>query len=349
MGVHEIIEKTKDPNIKPVLNKWVAYLNYLAENKNDYQQSDLWDYSTDIAVDLDIYFIALETDFFKQYPEVLNVQEVDTGTYIVKTAFNTIKNGQQSLNSIYNVVARHSDGQISFSSFLNFHTANWNKVAYGSATYFYNQYHSFNAELADSMNVFNSYLANFLRMPEKSFHYYIYNNSEERMRAKGFDYHPIMFNSNQETGEADINNFIIHAGNGKELYPHELVHLYTSEYHGTLHRWFDEGIAEYLDFTEHSNMKEYRHKLKGYFEKNQDINLSNLLSIPDNLCSNLSLQYDIGSLIVEKIYHRNGFDGIYAMLTAGDKDNDYYRTIEEQLQMERRALNDSIRNWLRSY
>lgn len=186
-------------------------------------------------------------------------------------------------------------------------------------------------------------------MPKKSFRYYIYKNSEERMRAKGFDYHAIMFNSNQETGEADINNFVVHAGNGKELYPHEVVHLYTSEYYGTIHPWFDEGLAEYLDFTEYQNLKEYRAKLKAYFEENQDINLSNILSLPDSIGEKTSLKYDIGSLIVEKIYAKANYAGIQAMLTAGNSNEDFYKTIEEQLGIRREQLNDSIRTWLQKY
>src|SRR5690606_26809159 len=142
----EIIATAKDPAIDPILTEWSNYLNFLGSNAADYQPSGLWDYTEDIAVDLDVYHIAVETGFFEQPPHVLNVQQIDSNTYIVKTMFNITKDGQPALHSIYNVIAHYADDEVIFSNFLHHYTANWSTTQHGAITYVHSPHHYFDAQ-----------------------------------------------------------------------------------------------------------------------------------------------------------------------------------------------------------
>lgn len=338
-----------EPNLKPIISEWTTYLTNLQKNKADYQTPKNWADEKVAVADLPVYILCQETDFFAHHPHIENIQKIDSNRYIVKTRFDYGEPGKREVYALYNVIAEVYNGKVVFSGYHSYYTRNFKQQKIGDVTYLYPSSHVLNTEQAVLMNKYNQDFAGLFNTKAKSFSYYIYPNSEERFRAMGFDYNKDMFNSNQKTGEADLNNKIIHAGNGKEVYPHELAHLYTADYYDTIHRWFDEGLAVYLDQLEEKEHRTYLRAIKRHALDNPTYDFNDLLTLPDTIGGNASLKYDLSALLVKRITDKNKKDGLQAILKGGKTDEDFYKLIKVELGVNREDLDVYLRQELKTY
>ena len=158
-----------------------------------------------------------------------------------------------------------------------------------------------------------------------------------------------MYTNYQTAGQASRNRNLVYAGNNSELYPHEIVHIFTGKYYSTLHPYFDEGLAEYYDFTIRDEKEEGRQKLAGFLLNNPKLNLSNILSLDNHIGGGIDFKYDLSCLIVEKMIEKKGKSAIKEILNGGRNDSDFYRTIEETLEIPRKQFNTTFREWLKEY
>ncbi|MCB9348415.1 MAG: hypothetical protein H6573_13050 [Lewinellaceae bacterium] len=113
----------------------------------------------------------------------------------------------------------------------------------GDITYQYKPEHSFNDSLAQALDGFSRQLSDRFHVRYLAFDYYLYDSTEELFRMNGFDYEPLMFTEEQTGGMAETYNGILHAANGAEWYPHEVVHLYARDAYPERHYWLEESTG----------------------------------------------------------------------------------------------------------
>ena len=105
-----------------------------------------------------------------------------------------------------------------------------------------------------------------------SFKYFIFENYEDLMNNKGFDFEVDMYLGLNYGGEAYPEQKIIFSGNNSAYYPHELVHLYTHQQFNNIHYIIDEGIATLLGGSQGSNFSEYMKEFDSLLNNSKSLN-----------------------------------------------------------------------------
>lgn len=240
---------------------------------------------------------------------------MDSNKYSVKTAFYNLsesgKSNNPSLNCIYDIVIRKKGKAFKVYNFLSEYTEDWSKKEVGNIVYHYTPSYPFNLIKAKTMSKYRDSLAKFFSMESPIINYYIFKNSQETFYSMGFLYNRDMYDTYQIFGRADPNRNIVYCGNNSEIFPHEIVHLYTHKYYSTLHSFFDEGFAEYLDFSIQKEKISKRKVMANYLNNNPQINLSNILELDDRIGDGTSYKYDISCLLVEKLLEKDPKQGLH--------------------------------------
>lgn len=330
----------KEKNIAEIVSLWKDYLSFVVRNNGIYKKYDGWEAGGRIAPDVVMYNIASSTDNFKINPLLIGIQQKDN-IYILKTLFQKEDKTGPELQSIFNVVITRSGKSWKISDYHSYITKDWETAKIGNISYKHKNTHK-------KMNSYNQKFAAYVDTKVKNVTYYIYENSEERARAMGFDFNSHMFDDYQKTGEAAINNHIIHAGNDVELYPHELIHIYTSD-SSSMNTWFDEGFAVYFDDTDEEDKRIFLSMINHRSRINPDYHFNNLFSLADTISKNPTLKRDFSTLLVERMINKNCGRGLKAILTNGTSDDSFYYTIEKQLNVKQRDLDQNVRQELKQY
>ena len=157
---------------------------------------------------------------------------------------------------------------------------------------------------------------------------------------------------NQYGAVTDPINQVIFAGNGTEYYPHEIVHLYTTQFWGEkgnyYHQWFDEGIATLFGGYLGLPLEYHLDKLKSYLNKNHSVEIKDISSLQLEINNDFQTvpMYTIGGLICKLIYEKEGMVGLFDLLKSGSSDDDFYHAIEKHLGVKKSDFGKFIRSEL---
>lgn len=337
---------------KEILELWYPYLDSLLENDKFNIDTTVWDTEIDPIGGIELYY-HIKQGAGPIYAEILNIQKLDSNKYSVKTAFYNLsesgRSKKSSLNCIYDVIIKKKGKVFKVYNFLAEYTEDWSRKEVGNIVYHYSSSYSFNLVKAKIMSEYCDSLANFFATESPKINYYIFKNSQETFYSMGFLYNRDMYDTHQIFGRADPNRNIVYCGNNSEIFPHEIVHLYTHKYYNTLHSFFDEGLAEYLDFSIQPEKISKRKAIANYLKNNSEINLSNILELEDRIGNGTSFKYDISCLLVEKLINHDPKQAIHKILNGGTKNEDFYVTVTSILGIEKREINNTIRAWLTNY
>lgn len=332
---------------KEVYSLWEKYLKDF--NMDSYIQSSLWSQKERLLYavpDIDIVDIAIASDgFITYYPLVLNIQQLDS-FFVIKTAFVGQKDSVPVLHSIYNVIAKKEGNVYKLHRFIDHYTKNYKYISVPNITFFYPPSHAVKDSSIIRSIDFNHHLASFFQTSELDFKFYVFENTEQRIRAKGFDYNYLMFNSIQISGDVDPYSRIIYSGNGSEYYPHEMVHLYTNKLYSPVNIFFDEGICTFLA----GNLESFSTDMK---------NLKYFLSVNKNPVEEYmfkktsekktNIKYAIAGIICAVAYEKMGLQGFKTLCTSPNSELIIFETIEKVLGIKKQDLNAFIRKELEKY
>lgn len=337
---------------KEILQLWRPYLDSLIKNEKFNLDSSVWDTEIDPIGGIELYY-HIKQSGEPINAEILNIQKLDSNKYSVKTAFyNLSESGRSknsSLNCIYDIIIKKKGKAFKVYNFLSEYTEDWSRKQVGNIVYHYNPSYRFNQGKAKIMSEYCDSLANFFSTESPQIKYYIFKNSRETFYSMGFLYNRDMYDTYQIFGRADPNRNIVYCGNNSEIFPHEIVHLYTHKYYNTLHSFFDEGLAEYLDFSIQTEKISKRKLIANYLNNNPQINLSNILELDDRIGNGSSYKYDLSCLLVEKLLEKDPEQALHKILNGGTKNEDFYTIVTSILGIEKRELNNTIRGWLTNY
>ena len=183
-----------------------------------------------------------------------------------------------------------------------------------------------------------------------SFRYIDVPDQKRLANIMGFDFEQYMNIPTKVGAFTDFYDKIIYASsNHAYYYPHEVVHLYVNGiYNSTCHSWFDEGLATYWAGSLGFTLEEHLHKMNNYLKEHPEVNLNNPLDYL-RIDDYTNYQYSIGGLFCKMMYIKKGYPGIFALLSAGTTDEDFYKAIEKYLGVKRENLNVFLRKEIGKY
>jgi hypothetical protein len=346
--VNDMTIISQDTNIhyKEVVNLFRFYhLNYL--NKD----SIIVCFSKDALKEQSADRIPRGTLYYKGHkvlPLLMKIRRENANNFSADVAYNLFFNQQyKGITSIirYHIVVENGKFKLDFD-----YSKGLQQYATQSKHVQYYSYTNVNAEkhisILDSSNTF---LSNIFQINPIQFTYYDYQSIDELMSATGLIYFPFS-NSWSKYGFPDeVNKKIFFSG--KLDKGHELTHIYIREKFGTTpHSWFNEGFATLLFGSSGDDLEKDLALLKKDLEQHPEYNLNNLLEYSKmKMSMYTSYMYSIGALFCKLAYKKNGYKGIFNLLSYGSSDADFYSAIENELGVKQTNLNEYIRKELEKY
>ena len=318
---------------------------FLSTKNKDLAYHELWDttdFSTYKYPYRDMYWT--ETGWPKKhnyYPTLMVIISTDTPhLFTLKIAFMEVQNESSAfLKSIYNIMATVSDSSVTFSRYTNYITRDWFKTQVGSITYISSPNREFSMDEAKAQNQFTKKLSKFFKIPEIPITYFSCTNPDEIFTVKGFDYNFQMYR-HSTAGLADFNN-ILYSGNNRDIYSHEVVHLYLNEVTGgKLNSLLNEGLATYIAGSSEICYADHRANLLAYINENPGFDFTKHLAAYDDfyIYEDTSVPYTIGALICELAFIQGGKELLMKVVT--EKDNS---TVFELVGLSEENLNETLR------
>ena len=322
LTISPIIDQQNTKNAELIL----ALSAFLETKNKSLTQNDFWlesDFTTYVYPYLDLYNIEQSKhgkDFFK--PSLMEIiPSENRKQHVLKFAFigHNQQSNENTIKSIYNIVATTIDGKIKFSKYLNYATKNWTKFDSGTIKYVVSPNKKVNQSEVNQQKVEVNQLINFFETDPIIITYFSCVNPKELFEIKGFDYNPMMY-ADTSGGFADHGN-IIFSGNNAELYSHEIIHVYTNKLYPNGHKFLDEGIATYLAGSGKFDYTWHRNKLAKFIAENADHDFKSHVDPYERLYfeTQTSIPYLSAALICERTNRLFGKQKLLQILKSGDE------------------------------
>lgn len=240
----------------------------------------------------------------------------DPSKKIVKIAYvgHHPETRENTVRTIYNIVANSIGNDIIFSSYIDYTTQKWEKQVRGSLTYYISPLKKFNLSEAARQESDVMKICSFFGCSPIAITYYSCKNPEELFRIQGYDYNPMMYVSDKG-GLAEPGN-IIFSGNNSDYYTHEMVHVYIANFYPDAPTFLNEGIATYLGGSGTNDYQWHKQKLSVYLE-NHNPDLAALVDNPFErvyIDDETPVAYITGGIICEKIIKQYGKEKLFSLL-----------------------------------
>lgn len=230
--------------------------------KNEYWE--ISDFKTHVCPYIDLtYHPASYT------PTLLEIIDTDSVTQkIVKLAyiFHSDTTNENQLANIYNLIANDKDGKIIFSSYLNYSTQNWKVLRKGSITYKISPYKTMNEDEIEEQQKDIQKLCHFFETKPVPAIYYSCRNPVELYQIRGFDYATYMYLA-KIGGIVYFGNQIF-SGRNREIYKHEIAHIYIGARFPHIHILLNEGMATLWGGLTLYDYAWHKQKIKKYILEN---------------------------------------------------------------------------------
>lgn len=280
-------------------------------------------------------------------PTVLSVKPKNEH-YEIKTIFSDCtEQGYSNPLCVMNIYAKKENNEYKLFNALLVNRKNWKTKKAGSVTYYYPLEHSFDIEKATRMNDFIDSITNVFNLKVVQIDFYLANDFDEIQKLRGFDYYMGMGNAPKTTGRADILNKIVYSGGRSEYYPHEVVHIYINPIFPNAHNWFSEGIATYLGGSRGYSLQWHVDRTSKYLKDHPEIDLNNVLEY-GNLDQYTHYAYVIGGLLCDMAYQNGGWELVKKLLDSGKTKDNFYDTIDNVLEINKKNLNEVLRRELKN-
>lgn len=302
----------------------ISTLKKFLQTKNDsFKENQYW-----LAEDFDTFWFPFhylyeiehkDSLLYFYQPTLMEIVNTDTqGKKLLKLAYighnDTTK--ENSLKSIYNIVANKTDKGILFSHPLHYYTRNWKKIQKGSIEYVISPDRDFSEVEAERQLEDIGKICEFFSTDPMPITYYSCTGLEELFQIRGFDYNPMMYR--EGGGGLAIHLNIVFSGNQSEFYTHEIIHLYTSAWYPNSIDLIDEGLATYVGGSRIYSYAWHKKNLRNHVEQHPDIDFAaHLEPFERFFAGETSIPYMIGALICERTYRLYGKEKLLELLGGG--------------------------------
>lgn len=291
------------------------------------------------------------TDFYRK--QLINIYPVSTNEYWISIAFIGAKNNAPPvLKSIINLVAINQHDTILFSIPVRYLTKTWQTKVAGNVTYFFRD--KMSMERAEKFNAKNTMIANKLGVQPEKLNFYLCHNYQEILQLLGYEYDMESNGKTRDGYGVDANTIfsIMH----NEDFSHDIFHYYSAKIRGDAprNRTAEEGIAYSWGNAYYTGangemieQKELVEALKAYLKENPKIDLLELFNkdpkIFKDLPPEVSVKSTIAGVICDEVERKKGMDGIRSLLKCGRGDDNFFRTLNDLMAINRSNFDPEVR------
>ena len=200
---------------------------------------------------------------------------------------------------------------------LEHNTASWERRTVGTVTYILSPRHVFDPAEAEEQRSMIERLSAFFEVPTFPITYYSYAGPADLYAARGFLVHPLM-HTLASGGMVDGTNNV-HSGNNKDIYTHEVVHLFSQSRTKEPPPLLEEGLATLIGGSVEHDYAWYRTNLQRYLATDPSLDLRDrcTTTMRDYINADTSVPYVIGAVLCERILRRDGKAGLFQVMSEG--------------------------------
>lgn len=347
------IDTTNNIDNKNIFNLWK---NYLSSNPDSLYDNPYWNKK--------------EKENYKSYdllksegwlsPSLYGLKPKNTvlsiknngDYYIIKSIFYWVypKTLHTSTLAITNVIAKKQKGEYKLFNYLPYHTQTWNRSKIGIIEYIYHPMHPFNNYKAQKANDLIDKLIRTFNIKVDKVEYYIALNCDEIYKLKGFDFVIGMGREPNLCGFYDRFNNIIYSNSQEgEYYEHEIIHL-INNFFPKAHGLFLNGLSAYIGSKAHLGQSLDFHikRMNLYLNTHTEIDLTNFSNFYQ-MDDQTTPSYILGAIICHLVLEKGGIELLKKALNSGNSDDDLYRFIKKELNIEQKNLNKYMRKKITEY
>lgn len=202
---------------------------------------------------------------------------------------------------------------------IDLYTAQWERHVRGTVTYVRSPKNAFSEAEARAQQRDIEQLVRFFGTAPFSITYYAFADPEDLYRSCGFTAHPLMGRISSGGMVDGAGN--AYCGNGKEIFTHEIVHVFASRHHAPRCNLLEEGLATLLGSMGERDYAWYRADMRRYLASDEHMDLRDRCNtiLRDTTPEGTSVPYMIGALLCERIIRTEGkADLLKAMASSED-------------------------------
>lgn len=251
-------------------------------------------------------------------PTVLEARPAGEGELLLKVMWSDAP-GTQDLSTAkyaFEFLVRSTEEGARLCLPLEHNTASWERRTVGQVTYIISPRHVFNPAEADEQRSMIERLSAFFEVPSFPITFYSYAGPTDLYAAKGFLQHPLL--TLASGGMVDGNNNV-HSGNDKDIYVHEVVHLFSQSRTKEPPPLLEEGLATLIGGSVEHDYAWHRANLQRYLAADSSLDLRDrcTTTLRDYINEDTSVPYVIGAVLCERILRRDGKAGLFQVMAEG--------------------------------
>lgn len=225
----------------------------------------------------------------------------------------------QQVRYVFDFLAKRTGDGVRLSFPLDHLTRDWERIGVGPVTFIVSPGRTFSMEQARHQVKDVERLARFFEVPAFPITYYSCTDPTELFRIRGYQQHPLMHVF--PTGGRAEGKDLVFSGNNKEIYTHEVVHLFTGMKFQERPWVLDEGLATFLAGSSEKPYSWHRANLKVYLASGAMPDMEKVLTSyePTYINEHTNLAYAIGGALCERILRTQGKEGLFAVLASGEE------------------------------
>ncbi|HEY0977433.1 MAG TPA: hypothetical protein VGE21_08180 [Flavobacteriales bacterium] len=217
----------------------------------------------------------------------------------------------------FDFVAERTEEGMRLSRPLAVHTRTWERRTVGTITYIISPEHRFSEEQALEQQEVIGKLSRFFGVAPFPITYYSFSGPADLYRARGFIHHPLMWTI--PSGGLVDERGNVYSGNDKDIYTHEVVHLFSHRRTKEPPPLLEEGLATLLGGSVEHDYAWHRANLQRYLASDPGIDLRSRCNtyVTDYIAEETSVPYVIGAVLCERILRTGGKEELLAVMAAG--------------------------------
>lgn len=256
----------------------------------------------------------------RYYPTVLEARAAGEGQLLLKVMWSDVP-GTLDLSTAkyaFEFLVRYTEEGARLALPLQHNTAHWERRTVGHVTYIISPRHVFNPAEAEEQRVMIERLSAFFGVPPFPINFYSYAGAADLFTSKGYLRHPLIGEINSGGMVDGKNN--VHSGNDKDIYTHEVVHLFSQ--HRTKERpnLLEEGLATLIGGSGEQDYVWHRTNLQRYLAADATLDLRDRCNtvMRDYINEDTSVPYVIGAVLCERILRRDGKEALFRVMAEGE-------------------------------
>ena len=218
---------------------------------------------------------------------------------------------------VFDFLARQTTDGVRLSFPIGYNTRDWERRNEGQIHYVISPRHRFSPEQAAEQQRDIERLSRFFGIEPFPITYYSTESPTGLFRAQGYQQHPLMhvFPTGGKADQGDN----VYAGNDKDIYTHEIVHLFVQKRFDATPHLLNEGVATLLGGMVERDYTWHRANMARYLKEHPDLDLTAHLSTYEQelIDGETSVPYMVGALLCERILRSHGKAGLLQALGSG--------------------------------